>query len=69
MSKLYTIQTNVPICPECGGGMKFYQITNTYRCLHCGSKYKIVYFGNTEREFICEKENNNGDGNRDNHNG
>lgn len=56
MSKLYTIQVNVPICHECGGGLKFYQIANHYRCFHCGSLFKVLDFGQSEREFICKKE-------------
>lgn len=55
MSKLYTIQTNVPICPECGGGLKYYQIMQDYRCIHCGARYHVVGYGKTEREFICER--------------
>ena len=54
--KLYTIQVNVQICPECGGGLKFYQIANHYRCFHCGSLFKVLGLGQSEREFICEKE-------------
>jgi len=60
MSKLHTIQVNVSICPECGGALKFQRILNKYLCMHCGTRFKIV--GQTEREFICEKENNNGSG-------
>jgi len=56
MSKLYTIQVNVPICPECGGALRFYKIVNKYGCMHCGNRYKIIGFGQTEREFICEQE-------------
>lgn len=62
MSKLYTIQVNVPICPECGGGLKFYQIGNRYRCFHCGTLWNVVGFGQSEREFICERGSNEGDG-------
>jgi tRNA(Ile2) C34 agmatinyltransferase TiaS len=58
MSKLHTIQVNVPICPECGGGLKFNQIGNRYRCIHCGAVYRIVDQGQNEREFICEGEKN-----------
>jgi tRNA(Ile2) C34 agmatinyltransferase TiaS len=60
MSKLYTIQLGVPICPECGGGLKLYTIANKFRCFHCGEAYKVVGFGQNEREFICEKANRDG---------
>ena len=62
MDKLHTIQCNVPICPECGGALKFQRIINKYLCMHCGTRFKIIGVGQTEREFICEKENNNGSG-------
>lgn len=55
MNKLYTIQLGVPICPECGGGMKFNQISQKYLCYHCGEKYTVIGTGKNEREFICEK--------------
>lgn len=53
-NKLHTIQIRVPICPECGGGLKFYTVANQFRCLHCGNLYNIIGVGQTEREFICE---------------
>jgi hypothetical protein len=56
MSKIVTIQVNVSICPGCGGALKFYRIVNKYGCMHCGTRYKIIGFGQTEREFICEEE-------------
>lgn len=56
-SKLYTIQIGVPICQECGGGLKFYQIHEHYRCMYCGSLFRVIGFGQTDREFICEKVN------------
>ena len=55
---IYTIQTNVPICPECGGGLKFRQIVEKYQCLHCGNSYKVLQIGQNEREMICEVEKN-----------
>ena len=59
MNKLHTIQCHVPICPECGGGIKLNK-TMTFQCYHCGSRYKVLNQGQTEREFICEKENRYG---------
>lgn len=56
MNKLYTIQLGVPICPECGGGMKFNQISQKYMCYHCGERFSVIGHGHTEREFICERE-------------
>lgn len=53
----YTIQIKTPICPECGGGLKFKQIVENYQCQHCGNIYKVLQVGQTEREFICEKQN------------
>lgn len=55
MSKLFTIQTNVPMCPECGGAIRLNKITMKYQCFHCGSRYKVISQGHTEREFVCEK--------------
>lgn len=60
MSKLHTVQLRVPICPECGGGLKLYTIVNHFRCMHCGNIYNIIGLGQNEREFICEKEERNG---------
>lgn len=54
MNKLYTIQEGAPICPECGGGMKFKTIISLYQCNHCGKRYKVISIGQTEREFVCE---------------
>ena len=56
MSKLYTIQVNVPICPSCGGGLKHNQIMQKYLCHHCGAHFKVIGFGQAERELICEEE-------------
>lgn len=58
MNKLYTIQLGVPICPECGGGLKLYTIVNRFRCFHCDESYKVVGEGQNEREFICERGTN-----------
>ena len=55
MSKLHTIQVHVPMCPDCGGGLKINPVSLTYQCLHCGSRYKVISHGQTEREFVCEK--------------
>lgn len=55
MSKFVYIQVNVPICEECGGALKFYQITEKYRCMYCGNAYKVIGHGNSDRELICEK--------------
>ena len=55
MSKLVTIQVHVPMCPDCGGGLKINPVSLTYQCLHCGSRYKVISHGQTEREFVCEK--------------
>ena len=55
MSKLYEIQETVPICQECGGGLKLNKISQSFLCLHCGSRYKIIDMGKTDRMFICEK--------------
>ena len=56
MSKLVTIQVHVPICPECGGGLKHNQIMQKYLCHHCGTRFKVIGFGQSERELICEEE-------------
>lgn len=55
MNSLVTIQLNVPICPECTNGLRFNIIMQKYICNHCGSKFKILDYGQTEREFICER--------------
>ena len=54
MSKIVVIQENIPICQECGGGMKYNKITQVYQCYTCGSRYKVIDHGHSEREFICE---------------
>ena len=51
----YPIQLNVPICPECTNRLRFNVIMQRYICNHCGSHFKIIAQGQTEREFICEK--------------
>ena len=55
MSKIITVQENVPICEECGGAMKYNQISQKYRCMHCGNAYKVIGHGLTDRELLCEK--------------
>ena len=56
MSNLHTIQTNVPICPDCNGTLRFNVIAQKYICIACHSGFKIINQGQTEREFICEKD-------------
>lgn len=56
-----TIQVTVSICPECGGGLKLNPNLHYFRCFYCGKIYKIISLGQTEREFICEVED---EGNR-----
>lgn len=56
MDKLVTIQTNVPICPECNGTLRFNKIAQKYICISCYSGFKIEGQGKTEREFLCKKE-------------
>lgn len=51
----HTIQLGVPICPECGGGLKLNVLYNHFRCFHCGEVYKVIGEGQNEREFICER--------------
>lgn len=55
MGKLYEIQETVPMCLECGGGLKMNRISQSFQCMHCGIKYKIIGVGKTDRMFICEK--------------
>lgn len=57
MSKFITVQTNVPICPECSGKLVLRQITNEFKCHQCGYRLKVVGMGKTDRELICEVEN------------
>lgn len=54
--KLYVIQENVPICPVCNSGLKYNMIMQKFLCFHCGCKFKPTDHGQTEREFICLKE-------------
>lgn len=54
MNKLVIINQNVPMCQECGGGIKMNTQTHSYRCMHCGKVYKIVDIGKNDREFVCE---------------
>lgn len=53
--RIITIQATVPICEECGGGLKYNQITQNYRCLHCGARYHVIDMGKSDNSFICEK--------------
>ena len=55
MSKIVTIQENVPICMDCGGGMKLNKITQVFQCYYCGIRYKVLDHGHNERELLCEK--------------
>ena len=55
MNKLVTIQCHVPICPECGGGLKHKQITQEFLCFHCGNRYKVIDQGKGDRALICEQ--------------
>lgn len=55
MSKLYYIQENIPICMECGGGMKLNRVSRIFQCYSCGNRYKIIDHSDNERELICEK--------------
>ena len=55
MSKIYEIQETVPICQECGGGLKLNKISQTFLCMHCGSKYRVIGLGKNDRILICEK--------------
>lgn len=48
------IQVNVPICPDCGRRLRHNQVIESYTC-DCGSKFKVVGEGQTERELICER--------------
>lgn len=52
--KQVVIQTNVSICPNCHGTLRFNKIAQKYICIACYSGFKIVEQGQTEREFICE---------------
>ena len=47
------IQTNVPICSECGGALKHNQRLHTYICYNCGTRYEVVSEGQTDREMVC----------------
>lgn len=49
------IQTNVPICPECNGTLRLFMKFEKYICNSCGSSFKVIESGQTEREFICER--------------
>lgn len=55
MNKQVVIQTNVPICPNCNGTLRLNKIMQKYICIACDSRFKILNFGQTEREFVCEE--------------
>jgi len=61
--KQVTIQTNVPICPNCHGGLRYNKIAQKYICTSCYSGFKVIDIGSNEREFICEATNKNVDKN------
>ena len=52
---MITIQVNVPICPDCGRRLMHNQLSESYTC-HCGSQFKVIGEGQTERELYCERE-------------
>lgn len=54
--KLHTIQVHVPMCPACGGGLKINPVSLAYQCFHCGTRFKVIGIGQSERELICEEE-------------
>lgn len=55
MNSLVTIQTNVPMCPDCSAKLTFNPISLVYICVDCHVKFKVIDFGHSEREFICER--------------
>lgn len=55
MNSLVTIQTNMPMCPDCSAKLTFNPISLVYICVDCRLRYKVIDFGHSEREFICEK--------------
>ena len=55
MNNLVTIQSNVPICPECGAAIHLNPVNLVYSCSSCSAKHKVIDFGHSEREFICER--------------
>ena len=50
-----TIQIQVPICPECSESLYLNKVSESYVCRNCGSRFKIVSQGYTDRELYCEK--------------
>lgn len=64
------IQDNVPICPKCGGGLRKIH-TDTDIVFICNDKgcltsLKVIDFGQSQRELLCEVENMNPNGNTKN---
>ena len=53
----YPIQLNVPICPRCQGALKKNHITHDYFCAYCRTFYMVTGQGATDRELMCEVEN------------
>ncbi len=50
-----TIQEHVPICPDCGEGLRLCRELKTYVCRNCKGRYEIIDKGYTDREIICRK--------------
>ena len=55
------IHLYVPICPNCGGALKYYEGTHNFFCHCCKSSWGIKDNGQTDRELICERRDENAD--------
>lgn len=55
MNKQVIIQTNVSICPNCHGTLRYNKIAQKYICIACHAGFKVIEQGQTEREFVCEE--------------
>lgn len=49
------IHLYVPVCPDCGGALKYYEGTQNFLCHCCKASYSIKGRGQTDREIICER--------------
>ena len=48
------IHLYVPMCPNCGAKLDFYEATQNFLCHCCKMSYSIIAEGQTDREIICK---------------
>lgn len=52
---MVTIQTQIPICPDCSEKLVFRRDLRTYICRNCKGRFEIAHEGYTDREITCRR--------------